>query len=163
MLTKDFLDEFARYRAIGQKALAQISDDSLNRIPCKDGNSVAMVVRHISGNLKSRFTDFLHSDGDKPWRQRDSEFEERIYSRSDVDTMWAAGWDVLEKELATLTDADLESKVTIRGIPLTVHEALCRASAHIAYHVGQVVLLARMHAQADWRWISLPKAKSVRQ
>ena len=160
IIIQDILSEFTRYKMIGEKAITQVSDEALNKIPCPDGNSIAMVVRHLSGSLKSRFTDFLTSDGEKPWRQRDMEFAERTYTRSEVDAMWSAGFEVVEKELAKLTDADLETMVTIRGVPLTVHQALCRSVVHAAYHAGQVVVLARILAQTEWRWITVPKGKS---
>jgi uncharacterized damage-inducible protein DinB len=155
----DFSGEFARYKVIGEKAIAQVADEALNRIGSADGNSIAMIVRHLSGNFFSRFTDFLNTDGEKPWRERDREFMERPYSRAEVDTMWAGGWRALQDTLATLTDADLQKTVTIRQQPLTVQQALTRALAHAAYHVGQIVLLARVLAHRDWEWISIPKAK----
>ena len=157
---EDFLGEYRRYRAIGEKALAQVSDDALNRIPAADGNSIAMVVRHMGGNLASRFTNLLTEDGEKPWRDRDAEFETRPYTRAEVDALWAHGWDVVEREVAALTDAQLGATVHIRNQPLTVHAALCRSLAHVAYHVGQIVLLARMAADAEWQWISIPKGGS---
>ena len=111
-----------------------------------DGNSIAMIVRHIGGNLASRFTNFLTEDGEKPWRNRDGEFADGAFTRADVDEAWRAGWTTLERELAKLTDDDLERIVTIRGQELTVHAALCRSLAHVAMHVGQIILLARMLA-----------------
>jgi uncharacterized damage-inducible protein DinB len=159
-LVNDFVAEYARYRAIGERALAQVPDAALDRVSAPDGNSVAMLVRHMSGNLASRFTDFLSTDGEKPWRQRDAEFEERTYTRAEVDALWRDGWQVLEATLAGLTDADLAATVHIRGQPLTVHAALGRSLAHMAYHVGQLVLLARMYAAEPWRWISIPKGAS---
>ena len=110
-MLQDFVDEYARWRAAGEKALAQVPDEALNRVPAPDGNSVAMIVRHVGGNLASRFTDFLTSDGEKPWRDRDEEFAERSYARADVDALWASGWDVLEHALAGLTEADLARTV----------------------------------------------------
>jgi uncharacterized damage-inducible protein DinB len=160
MIIKDFLDEYARYRLLAEKAIAQVPDDALNRVPAPEGNSVAMLVRHMSGNLASRFSDFLTSDGEKPWRDRDTEFETRDYTRAELDGLWARGWNVLETQVAALTDADLATTVTIREKPLTVHEALCRSLAHMAYHVGQIVLLARMTATSDWQWLSIPKGTS---
>ncbi|MGE4158552.1 MAG: DUF1572 family protein [Planctomycetota bacterium] len=159
-MLRDFLDEYARYKAIGQKALDQVPDAALNHIPSQDGNSVAMLVRHISGNLISRFTDFLHADGEKPWRQRDQEFEAKDYTRAEVQEMWTKGWAVLEAELGALKDADLTATVVIRGQKLSVHEALARSLAHVAYHIGQIVLLARMLHESSWRWISIPKGGS---
>src|ERR1700694_565086 len=114
----DFGSEYRRYRVIAERAVAQIPDAALNHVPAPDGNSAAMIVRHVSGNLTSRFTDFLSSDGEKPSRDRDREFEEGIYTRSEVDVLWTQGWAVLEGTLAGLTDADLSRTVTIREQPL---------------------------------------------
>ena len=159
-MLKDFVNEYSRYRETGVKALRQVSDDDLNLMLSDDNNSIAVIVRHISGNLISRFTDFLTSDGEKPWRDRDSEFEEKRYDRNEVDSMWANGWNLLESELAKLSDADLQKQVFIRGHAWTVHDALCRSLAHVSYHVGQIVLLARIATRRDWQWITIPKGKS---
>jgi len=160
-MLEPLVNEFARYRVIAEKALAQVPDDVLNQVPVADGNSMAMLVRHLSGNLVSRFTDFLASDGEKPWRNRDAEFEERFYSRSEVDHMWQQGWSLLERTLSELSDADLATTVRIRGLELTVQAALVRSVAHVAYHVGQIVLLARNSKEETWEWISIPKGDSV--
>jgi hypothetical protein len=160
MLVKDFADEFARYRATGEKAMAQVSDDALNRVVCADGNSIAVIVRHIGGNLVSRFTDFLTTDGEKPWRNRDGEFADGTYTRAAIDEAWKTGFDLVASELAKLTDDDLERVVTIRSQELTVHAALCRSVAHVAMHVGQIILLARILASGEWQWISIPKGQS---
>ena len=159
-MLSDFVEEFQRYRRTGERALAQVLDAALDHVPAPDANSVAMIVRHMSGNLASRFADFHTTDGEKPWRQRDGEFEERPYTRAELDALWRDGWAVLEGTLAGLTEADLASTVTIRGQPLSVHAALCRSVAHVSYHVGQLVLLARMLATEPWRWISIPKGGS---
>jgi hypothetical protein len=161
MLIKDFVDEYGRYRATGDKALAQVSDEALNRILAPKGNSVAMIVRHISGNLISRFTNFLTEDGEKPWRHRDGEFDEGPFTRADIDEAWRKGWELLFAELAKVSDADLEKVVKIRGQGLTVHEALCRSLAHVAMHIGQIILLARILATDDWKWITIPKGQSA--
>lgn len=152
--------EYRRYRVLAEKAMAQLSDAALNQIAVPDGNSVAMIVRHLSGNLLSRFTEFLTSDGEKPWRDRDDEFVTREYTRAESDEMWRKGWSVLERELAALTDADMSRQVKIRQQPLTVQEALLRSLAHAAYHVGQIVVLARMYAHDEWKSLSIPKGKS---
>ncbi|MEN3330860.1 MAG: hypothetical protein V7641_225 [Blastocatellia bacterium] len=159
-MIKDFLYEYHRYRSIGLKAIAQVSDEALNQVLGSDNNSIAMIARHISGNLRSRFTDFLTSDGEKPWRDRDSEFADQTYDRQAVEQMWADGFQVVEDQLAAMTDADLERQVTIRKHALSVNEALCRSVAHTAYHVGQIVLLARILNAGNWQWISVPKGKS---
>jgi Protein of unknown function (DUF1572) len=159
-MIKDFVDEYARYRSIGEKAMAQVSDDDLNRVVSLDANSIAMLVRHISGNLLSRFTDFLTSDGEKSWRNRDSEFEDVQCDRQAVETMWARGWEVLESELSKLGDEHLQQTVSIRSRAWTVHDALCRSLAHVAMHIGQIVLLARILTEGNWKWITIPKGKS---
>jgi len=156
-MLSDFADEYRRYRITGERALTQLTDSALNRIPAPDGNSAAMIVRHLSGNLVSRFTDFLTTDGEKPWRDRELEFEERVYSRAEVAALWSSGWDLLERTVATLREDDLARSVTVRGQPFTVHGALCRSLAHVGYHVGQLVLLGRQGADAPWQWISIPK------
>ena len=143
-IIQDFLDEYLRYRITAEKAMDQVPDDALNRIVAPDGNSIAMIVRHISGNMTSRFTDFLTADGEKPWRNRDSEFENREYERKEIYDLWERGWAVLEKELGSVTDGDMGKTVRIRGRAWTVHEALARSLAHLSYHVGEIVLLARM-------------------
>ena len=160
-MIEDFTDEYRRYRVLGERALAQIPNGRLNDISAPDGNSPAMLVRHLSGNLASRFTDFLSSDGEKPWRDREEEFAERPYTRAEMDGLWAGGWQALEVTLAALTDADLARTVRIRGEPWSVHAALARSLAHVAYHVGQLVLLARQSAAADWQWLSIPKGTSA--
>jgi len=160
MLTKSFLDEYARYRATAEKAMAQVPDDALNRTIGADGNSIATLVRHISGNMISRFTDFLASDGEKPWRDRDGEFEAGPFSRQEIDEAWSRGWEVLNREVGRLRDEDLARTVTIRGQSMTVHEALVRNVAHVAMHIGQIILLARASAGADWKTLSIPRGQS---
>ena len=159
-MLEDFIDEFRRYRRIGERALAQIPDAGLNDISAPDGNSPAMLVRHLSGNLTSRFTDFLSTDGEKPWRDREQEFADRRFSRTEMEGLWATGWQTLETTLAALTDADFARVVHIRGEPWSVHAALARSLAHVAYHVGQLVLLARQGATTQWQWISIPRGAS---
>ena len=159
-MIKDFADEYRRYRAIGEKAITQASDEVLNQLPGPDTNSIAMIVRHISGNLISRFTDFLTTDGEKEWRDRDSEFGDVRYTRQEVDQMWAQGWSVLESQLTALKDDDLQKSVSIRGNPLTVHEALCRSLAHTASHVGQIVLLAKVLSGGNWKSLSIHNGMS---
>ncbi len=160
MLVQDFIDEYERYRAIGDKAMAQVSEDALNRVLAPDGNSIAMIVRHVGGNLTSRFTDFLTSDGEKTWRDRDDEFADGSFSRRDVDEAWERGWTTVEQALHQLTDADLARTVTIRNQEMTAHAALCRSVAHTSMHVGQIILLARILATDEWKWISIPKGQS---
>lgn len=161
MLIKNFIDEYQKYRTMAEKAMAQISDEALNEIPVAEGNSIAMLARHVGGNLASRFTDFLASDGEKPWRDRDNEFADGPYERADVERIWAKGFDILAAELGKLRDEDLTKTIKIRGAELTVHEALCRSLAHAASHVGQIILLAKISAAASWKTLSIPKGKSA--
>ncbi|HEX3868686.1 MAG TPA: DUF1572 family protein [Gemmatimonadaceae bacterium] len=158
---KTFAGEYARYRLSAEKAFAQVSDDGLNQVLAPDGNSIAMLVRHISGNFVSRFTDFLAADGEKPDRNRDDEFADAAYSRAQMDAAWARGWSALDDALAQVDDAQLSQTITIRGQPLTVAEALCRSLAHVAMHVGQIILIARILAGGDWKWITIPKGQSA--
>ena len=156
----DFLDEFERYRLVGEKAMAQVALEGLNRVLAPQTNSIGMLVHHISGNLRSRFTDFLSADGEKPWRNRDAEFEERRFTREELDEMWQQGWRTAQVAIRALSDADLERKVVIRGSSLTVHAALSRSVAHVATHVGQIVLLARLVAEREWESLSIPHGGS---
>jgi len=159
-MIKDFTNEYNRYKIMGLKAIAQVPDESLNEIVGPDGNSIAILVQHISGNLISRFTDFLTTDGEKPWRNRDTEFEAAGCIRPELEDLWERGFGVLEDELARLTDEDLGRHVYIRGEAWTVHGALARSLAHVACHVGQIVVLARILCSGDWQWLSIPKGKS---
>jgi len=160
MLIDDFRSEYARWRTTAEQAIAQMSDDALNHVPSPEGNSVAMLVRHVSGNLVSRFTNFLSEDGEKPDRDRDAEFDEHPYTRAEVDEMMRRGFGVVDSTLASLTDADVTRTVTIRGQAMTVHAALTRSLAHIANHMGQIVLLAKMSAGGEWYSLSIPRGQS---
>jgi len=123
--------EWRRYKALGEGALRQLRDDELGKSGTGEGNSVAILVWHIAGNLKSRFTDFLSSDGEKPWRNRDSEFQARSHvTRAELLEQWEGGWNTLFAALKPLTDEDLSRMVTIRGQKFRVHEALHRLLAH---------------------------------
>jgi hypothetical protein len=160
MFVKDFADEYTRYRLLGEKAMAQVSDDGLNRVVAPDGNSIAVIVRHIGGSLRSRFTNFLDADGEKPFRDRDAEFTEGTYTRGEIDTTWSIGFAAVQSALATLDDSALSRSITIRDVSLTVHETLCRSIAHTASHVGQIILLARIVAPDEWKTLSIPRSHS---
>ena len=152
--------EYLRYKALAEGAIAQVDDASLSSEHAGAGNSIATICWHVSGNLRSRFADFLTSDGEKPWRRRDEEFLPRAVTRGELLTKWHDGWTVLIDTLASLTDADLDRTVTIRNQPLKVHEALHRSLAHASYHVGQIVLLAKSIRGSDWRSLSIPPGQS---
>jgi hypothetical protein len=151
--------EYLRYKAVAEAALGQVSEEELV-LSGAGSNSVAVIVWHVGGNLRSRFTDFLTSDGEKPWRKRDEEFQARMVSHADLLAHWDRGWSALLSALADLTDADLQRTVTIRGKPLSVIEALHRSLAHTSYHVGQIVYIARGLKGANWRFLSIPPGQS---
>jgi hypothetical protein len=157
---RDIRDTFGRYRRLGDAALAQVSDADLLVQIDGEANSLAMIVHHIAGNLRSRFTDFLTSDGEKPDRDRDREFDTVRPARAEMLAQWEAGWSVLTGALETLTPADMTRTVRIRGEAFAVVEALNRSAAHIAYHVGQIVLLAKHFAGPRWTSLSIPKGQS---
>jgi Protein of unknown function (DUF1572) len=152
--------EFLRYKALAEAALDQLTDPELVVSGPGGGNSIAVICWHVGGNLRSRFTDFLTTDGEKPWRKRDEEFQTRAVSRAELLSHWERGWKTLLDTLGGLTDADLDRTVTIRGQPLRVSEALHRSLAHLSYHVGQIVYLARGLRGQDWRFLSIPPGQS---
>jgi hypothetical protein len=148
--------EFLRYKALAEGAMRQLADEQLSQTGPPGSNSVATIVWHLSGNLTSRFTDFLTTDGEKPWRDRDQDFVARTVTRSELQQKWDQGWRVLVATLGSLTDAELSRTVTIRGQSFQAHEALHRSLAHIAYHVGQIVYIAKSMRGAGWTTLSIP-------
>ena len=157
----DIIRTFKNYKALGDGALGQVSDGDLHALLDPDANSIAIVVKHVAGNLRSRFADFLTTDGEKPDRDRDGEFEmpERA-SRDQVLAMWNDGWRIALAAVESLTPADLERTVHIRREAFLVPEALNRSVTHTAYHVGQIVLLAKHFAGPKWTSLSIPKNQS---
>jgi hypothetical protein len=152
--------EFKRYKALGEGALAQLTEDQLGAPAPGGGNSIATICWHLGGNLRSRFTDFLTSDGEKPWRRREEEFRTRSVTMLELLAHWESGWSALFATLAALRDADLSRIVTIRGQSFRVDEALHRSLAHASYHVGQVVYAARALCGTGWRFLSIPPGQS---
>lgn len=157
---ESFRTEYRRYRRLAEAALDRVPDDALHRPLDPEGNSVAVLIQHLTGNLRSRFTDFLTSDGEKPWRERDRELEDQWLERSELEAAWRETWELMERELGALHDSDLGREVAIRGRALTVHAALARSAAHLAYHVGQIVLLAQVHSPEEWESLSIPRGGS---
>ncbi len=147
--------EYRRYKLLAEAAIHQLDDAQLSEGGA-EVNSIATLVWHISGNLTSRFTDFLTSDGEKPWRDRESEFLPRRADKQEVLTKWEEGWTVLFGALEELDDDDLARSVTIRGSALSVPEALHRSLAHVAYHVGQIVFMAKAMRGGEWEYLSIP-------
>lgn len=152
--------EFTRYRGLVDKALAQLGDEDLFWRPDPDSNNIALILKHLGGNLQSRWTDFFTTDGEKAWRDRDSEFEERGVTRAQLMESMNKGWSALFALLDTLTPGDLLRVVTIRGQPHTTILALERSLAHVAYHTGQIVLLAKVRKGAAFQPLSIPKGQS---
>jgi len=153
--------EYRRYKALGEAAFGQLDEADLGSGSAGD-NSVATIVWHIAGNLESRFTGFLTTDGEKPWRQRESEFTPREgVSCAEVTRKWERGWEALFAALGTLDDANLADSVAIRGVPLTVAEALHRSLAHTSYHVGQIVYLSKRLRGSAWKSLSIPPGGSA--
>ena len=152
--------EFLKYKALAEKAIAQLDAPQLSAVPPGGGNSIATICWHVSGNLRSRFTDFLTSDGEKPWRARDEEFEPRQVSKEELLQKWETGWAALAGAFDGLDDDQLETRITIRGESMTVVSALLRALAHTSSHVGQILYAAKMLKGADWTYLSIPPGQS---
>jgi hypothetical protein len=154
--------EFKRLQSLADGAMCQLTDEQFFAVPSPGDNSVAVIVKHVGGNLVSRWTDFIASDGEKPGRNRDTEF--RICaddSRAQLIQVWSHGWKTLFEALAPLGDSDMPRLVTIRGEPLTVLQAVNRQLTHYAYHVGQIVYVAKHHRGSDWRTLSIPIGRSA--
>jgi uncharacterized damage-inducible protein DinB len=159
-LVESIRAEYLRYKALAEAAIRQLDDAELALQERSNSHSIATICWHLSGNLRSRFTDFLTSDGEKPWRQREEEFSARSVSRKELLEKWDDGWAVLLGALTNLTDEQLDSSVTIRQQPLKVHEALHRSMAHLAYHVGQIVYIAKSLRGSQWTYLSIPPGQS---
>jgi len=152
---------FGTLRKLAEGALAQLRDDEFFQSPGPESNSAAVLVRHLAGNMRSRFTDFLTSDGEKPDRNRDGEFEvPPSASRADLMKAWEEGWKTVFDAIDALAAADVLRPVTIRGEPHSVLQALGRQQAHYAQHVGQIVYVAKLLRGGEWRSLSIPRGKS---
>jgi hypothetical protein len=149
------------YKGLGERAIEQTPDEALTIVLDPESNSIAIIVKHMAGNMRSRWTDFLTSDGEKPDRNRDTEFEEPPRSREELMKMWETGWGYVFAAVDNLKEADLTRIVTIRTEPHSVMQAMNRQLAHYAYHVGQIVYLARHFAGDRWHSLTVPKGKSA--
>ena len=161
---KDFIISsrklFGYYRELGEKALAQVPEDQWFWSPDEHSNSLAILIQHLAGNMRSRWTDFLESDGEKPWRDRDSEFELKYETATELMAFWNEGWKCVETEMAKLEESDLEKVVYIRNQGHSVVEAIQRQIGHISYHVGQMVSLGKLILGENWKSLSIPKGES---
>jgi len=159
---RDVVRTYRNYKELADKAIAQVANDGdLHTQIDPDSNSLAVIMKHIAGNLRSRFRDFLTSDGEKPDRNRDSEFEmPELTSRAEIVKNWDEAWAIALGSIEALTPEDLDRTVTIRGEAFLVPEALNRLATHAAYHVGQIVYVARHLATGRWKSLSIPKGQS---
>jgi hypothetical protein len=154
------IKEFHRYRSLGEKAMGQIPDDMLFWQYNPESNSVAIIVKHMAGNMLSRWTDIFNTDGEKEWRKRDAEFVNDLQSREDIMTIWHQGWNLVFQTLNSLTEQDLERTIYIRGEAHTVVEAIHRQLAHYPSHVGQIIYIGKMVCNEKWTSLSIPRNKS---
>lgn len=152
--------QFLYYRTLGEKAMDQLQDGQLFISVNEDTNSIAVIIQHLSGNMISRWTDFLTSDGEKEWRDRDAEFQDNIGTKEELMKAWNQGWNVFFGTLNSLTSDDLEKIIYIRNEGHTVIEAINRQLAHYPYHIGQIVFYAKMLKETEWDSLSIPKNKS---
>lgn len=152
---------FINYRNLAEKSFAQLNSDAdFHYTPDAESNSIATIIKHMSGNMISRWTDFLTTDGEKPSRNRDAEFIDGAETREQLMEQWNSGWKVFMDTLHSLKGEDLMKIITIRGEELTVTQALNRQTAHYSYHIGQIVYLAKHLKSKDWASLSIPKNKS---
>lgn len=164
-ILQSILDEliasFRGYKKLAESAIKQVSDEEFFKIIDAEANSMAAITKHLGGNLRSRWTDFLTTDGEKPDRNRDAEFVAESDTRESLIVTWENGWRNLFDSLESLTVADLEKTITIRGEEFTVFKAINRALMHAAYHIGQIAFLAKHLRSENWQTLSVPKNKSA--
>lgn len=157
---KDSTDILRYYKKLGEQAIAQASDESLTATLDPESNSIAIIVKHLAGNMRSRWTDFLTADGEKPDRNRDAEFESPPQSRAEILALWESAWKIVFESLAPLTDDDFNRTIRIRGERHSVMQAINRQIAHYAYHIGQIVYIAKHFSAGRWTPLSIPRGKS---
>ena len=148
------------YKGLGEKTFDQLGESELHYSPGPESNSIAVIIQHMAGNMLSRWTNFLTEDGEKPWRNRDEEFETRPLSKEQLMKIWDDGWKCFLTTLDSLSEADLPKTVSIRGESLSVTDAINRQLAHYPYHIGQIVYLGRMLKKEDWINLSIARGQS---
>jgi hypothetical protein len=158
---EDSVSLFRYYKKLAERAMAQVPDEALFATLDPESNSIAIIVKHLAGNMRSRWTDFLNTDGEKADRNRDSEFESPPSTRAELMAVWEGGWNCVFAALDPLTDADLARRVTIRTEPHSVLQAINRQLAHYPYHIGQIVYLARHWASGHWTSLTIPRGQSA--
>jgi hypothetical protein len=148
------------YKELGDKTFAQLNEEDFHFTPNAESNSIALIIQHTAGNMLSRWTNFLTTDGEKDWRNRDTEFEEQNLSKQQLIDFWQKGWDCLLNSLNALTEEDLLKTIYIRNEGLLVIDAINRQMAHYPYHVGQIIYLAKIIKNGEWQNLSIPKGHS---
>lgn len=156
-----FIRRFLYYKELGDKTFFQLNDEQLFWQPNSESNSIAVIVKHLSGNMISRWTNFLIEDGEKPWRNRDTEFINDLKSRDEMLELWEKGWAVLLEALDQINENNIQQTVFIRGEKHTVLDAVLRQLAHYPYHIGQIIYAAKILKNEDWQNLSIPKSKSA--
>lgn len=152
--------EFQRMKQLAEKALVQLNDAEFQKQYSPESNSIQIIVQHLNGNMLSRWTDFLNSDGEKDWRKRDAEFESQKISREELMKQWEKGWETLFAAIETVQPENLQQNIYIRKEALTVTQALLRQVSHYSYHIGQIVQLAKEWKGSEWKTLSIAKNKS---
>jgi len=155
-----YIKRLLYYKDLADKAIVQLAESDLHYQPNAASNSIAVIMQHMAGNMCSRFSNFLTEDGEKPWRNRDTEFEDQQLNRDALLRKWEEGWSCVIHAVQSLTETDLEKTITIRSEELTVTDALNRQLAHYPYHVGQIVYIGRMIKDDSWESLSIPKGQS---
>jgi len=152
--------QFEYYKMLGDKTFEQISEEKLFLKLNEESNSISMIVKHLNGNMLSRWTDFLKSDGEKEWRKRDEEFDNNIRTKKELLSKWNEGWECLFNAINGLTENDLEKEIYIRNMGHSVVEAINRQTAHYSYHIGQIVFIGKVIQNENWNSLSIPKGES---
>lgn len=155
-----FIKRFQYYKELGDKTFAQLSDEQMFWQFNEESNSIAIIVKHVAGNMLSRWTNFLTEDGEKDWRKRDSEFENSFSTKEEVIAFWEKGWICLFEALNQINDENIDATIYIRKEPHSVLDAVLRQLAHYPYHIGQMVYIAKMLKNNDWKSLSIPRNKS---
>jgi uncharacterized damage-inducible protein DinB len=158
---EDSLAVFRYYKTLSEKAMGQVSDEQLVAVLDGEMNSIAQIVKHMAGNMRSRWTDFLTTDGEKPDRNRDSEFADPPATRQELMCLWEQGWQCVFTAIEPLSEQDMDKTITIRGEAHSVMQAINRQIAHYTYHCGQIVLLAKHFKHSEWKSLSIPRGQST--
>lgn len=149
------------YKDLGDKTFAQLTDDDFHFIPAEECNSIAIIIQHMHGNMLSRWTNFLTTDGEKEWRKRDAEFEDQQLNKVQLLNLWEEGWNCFLNAVKSLSDNDLEKTIYIRSQPLSVIDAFYRQFAHYPYHVGQIIYTAKILKNKNWQNLSVARGRSA--